>query len=230
MLWRIRAAIHRFLYPWLSVSVRRELLDSVLESVHHHMNGRVLEIGAGRSGRRGRFCPPVETSKLWCFVDLSIQREPHIQADTAKLPFPQDTFDTVLCLEVFEYLDDPLQAMKEIRRVLQPGGRLLLSVPFLHRWDHEHDLWRPTDPGLRSLLEKAGFKLESLENQGGPMAVIVNIVRHLFAKHQKNRRWLLLCLLFYPLLKKMLVMDREFTTRSVTFKTFTTGFFVIARA
>lgn len=46
-----------------------------------------------------------------------------------RLPFPDDSFDAVICSEVLEHVDDPDAAMAEITRVTKPGGRVALSVP-----------------------------------------------------------------------------------------------------
>jgi len=45
------------------------------------------------------------------------------------LPFADRAFDAVFCTEVLEHLKEPLRCLREIRRVLAPGGRLTLSVP-----------------------------------------------------------------------------------------------------
>ena len=230
MLWRIRAAITRRIQPWLRVSLRRELLDSDLETFRDWMTGRVLEIGAGRERRRGAFQPPFEAVSGWLFVDLAPGNRPHVQADAALLPFESACFDTLVCLEVLEYADDPLLAMREMRRVLKPDGFLIVSLPFLHRWDDDHDYWRLTAPGLTFALTRAGFRVEQIATQGGPLAVMVNVARHVLAKHEKGMRWQLFCLILGPILHKMAAMDREITARAPTYRTFTTGLIALARA
>ena len=54
-----------------------------------------------------------------------------VQADVSEygLPFNDTSFDTVTLLSVLQYLSDPAAALAESRRVLRPGGRVLLSVP-----------------------------------------------------------------------------------------------------
>ena len=47
----------------------------------------------------------------------------------AALPFGDGVFDAVFCTEVLEHLKEPVRCLREIRRVLTPGGRLTLSVP-----------------------------------------------------------------------------------------------------
>lgn len=60
-------------------------------------------------------------------------------ADAARLPFPDASFDRVICSEVLEHVPDPDAALAEIARVLKPGGRFALSVP---RWWPEAICWR----------------------------------------------------------------------------------------
>jgi len=49
--------------------------------------------------------------------------------EAAKLPFPDRSYDLVTCLDVVEHLDDDVAAFREMRRVLRPGGHLLVTVP-----------------------------------------------------------------------------------------------------
>ncbi len=51
------------------------------------------------------------------------------QADIQQLPFPAETFSTIFCCETIEHVPDPAQAVRELGRVLRPGGRLFLTVP-----------------------------------------------------------------------------------------------------
>ncbi|AFY29372.1 class I SAM-dependent methyltransferase [Cyanobium gracile] len=50
--------------------------------------------------------------------------------DIVEIPAPSESFDVVLCTEVFEHLPDPLAAVKELTRLLGPGGQLLITAPF----------------------------------------------------------------------------------------------------
>jgi SAM-dependent methyltransferase len=55
-----------------------------------------------------------------------------VKMDIHKMPFENTSFDVVLCNHVLEHVSDDIQAMKEIARVLRPGGFAILQVPFFH--------------------------------------------------------------------------------------------------
>lgn len=78
-----------------------------------------------------------------------------ITGDLRAMPFEEGSVDAVLCTEVLEHCEDPFQAMREIRRVLKPGGLLLVTSPFLWPWHGTHDyrdFWRFTHQGWELLL------------------------------------------------------------------------------
>jgi SAM-dependent methyltransferase len=167
----------RALDRWLGYSERRRLLDRALEAQRPHMHGRVLEIGAGEDRRRGCFIPPVEDADLWLTLDLDPAARPHVIANLLRLPLPPGAFDAALCLEMIEYVDDPLQALAELRRALAPGGALIMSVPFMHHADAPSDRWRLTGSGWRMLLDRAGFEVLELHSQGGALSAAAHTLK-----------------------------------------------------
>jgi SAM-dependent methyltransferase len=58
-----------------------------------------------------------------------------VQGDAQRLPFPDHAFNFVMCNSVIEHLPDDVQAMREMSRVLKPGGTLLLSTPSVYFHD-----------------------------------------------------------------------------------------------
>ena len=82
-----------------------------------------------------------------------------------ELPYEDGTFDLVTAFDVVEHMDDDLAGLTEMRRVLRPGGRVLLFVPtFMFLWglqdDVSHHRRRYRLPELRRVLEQAGFEVE----------------------------------------------------------------------
>lgn len=67
--------------------------------------------------------------------------------DAALLPYPDDTFDAAVCIEVFEHLFEPHKAAREILRILKPGGVLVATVPNAAYWRRRVELllgcWNP---------------------------------------------------------------------------------------
>jgi ubiquinone/menaquinone biosynthesis C-methylase UbiE len=68
---------------------------------------------------------------------LKNSRVTQIQADITRLPYADQTFDSIVCGWVLEHLPDPKPGLRELARVLKPGGRMLLMVTedtFLGAW------------------------------------------------------------------------------------------------
>jgi 2-polyprenyl-3-methyl-5-hydroxy-6-metoxy-1,4-benzoquinol methylase len=57
-----------------------------------------------------------------------------IQGNIYDLPYESDSFDLALCLEVLEHIEDDQRAIREIARVLKPGGVLIAAVPYTYYW------------------------------------------------------------------------------------------------
>jgi SAM-dependent methyltransferase len=131
---------------------------------------RLLNLGAGF-----RVSPP---------GFLGVDREGYLgidlRADLCALPFPSDTVDGILCEMVLEHVPDALDAIAEFHRVLKPGGRLYIAVPFL--WPYHaspHDYWRWTLSGV----ERAFRKFDRIEVgvTGGPTTTLVNVLHEWLA-------------------------------------------------
>jgi len=87
------------------------------------------------------------------------------QGAAEALPYEDASFDLVTGLDVVEHLDDDVAGLKEMRRVLRPGGRALLFVPaFMFLWgvqdDISHHRRRYTLLDLKMRLRKAGLEVE----------------------------------------------------------------------
>lgn len=96
-------------------------------------------------------------AKLPAVERITLDSEMHgvqVQADLQALPFPQDHFDAVICNHVLEHVDDDMQAMRELYRVLKPQGWAILQVPQdLARADTYED---PTITGREARLKAFG--------------------------------------------------------------------------
>lgn len=115
----------------------RRRLDSWLDRIlPQHGNGyRLLDVGCGtgnqlaRLGRRGFDVAGVDGSPEMLTQARAINLRVDIrQADVEAIPFADGSFDFVLCLEVLRYLPNPLACLREMGRVLKPGGVCLATA------------------------------------------------------------------------------------------------------
>lgn len=89
------------------------------------------------------------------------------KADVTNLPFEDQSFDFITALDVIEHLDDDVQALREWRRVLKPGGRVFIFVP-AHRWlwslqdEISHHRRRYTKATLRRTIADSGLGIDRM--------------------------------------------------------------------
>jgi SAM-dependent methyltransferase len=111
------------------------------------------------------------------YINLDLFPMPGVDvaADAERLPFPGDIFQRVECDAVLEHVRDPRQVMREIRRVLAPGGYAHLVTPFCHPF-HEYpkDFRRFTIDGLKEIA--APLEVVAQGWRTGPTATLLIIV------------------------------------------------------
>ncbi|MBF0216872.1 MAG: class I SAM-dependent methyltransferase [Candidatus Omnitrophica bacterium] len=123
-----------------------------------------------------------------------------VVGDLLNIPAKDSAFDRILCLQVLEHVKEPITLLKELRRVLKPGGDLLLTAP--QGWG-EHmkpeDYFRFTSYGLRHLAGQAGMEVSSIEPLGGFFNYLGNRIQYIplvaFSR-VKNGFWRLMVLPF----------------------------------
>jgi SAM-dependent methyltransferase len=85
------------------------------------------------------------------------------------LPWDDDTFDLITCLDVIEHVPDDVVALEELRRVSRPGGWLLVTVPaYQALWslhdEANHHYRRYSRPSLRGAASAAGWQVQRLSS------------------------------------------------------------------
>lgn len=146
-----------FLNPFFIArrALRQEIADASKE-----LSGRLLDVGCGTQPYRDLLghC-------IYIGMDIDSPRTRGLDLadayyDGTCFPFEDASFNSVVCNQVLEHVFNPDEFVAELRRVLAPNGRLLLTVPFV--WDEHEQPWdyaRYSSYGLRALLERHGFEL-----------------------------------------------------------------------
>ena len=97
------------------------------------------------------------------------------------IPVDDASFDVVLCLQVLEHVPDPAAAVRELRRAVKPGGRVLLSTHGVYPYHpNPEDLWRWTHSGLDRLFRENGdWSSVSVTAGAGTAGTVAMLAAHL---------------------------------------------------
>jgi SAM-dependent methyltransferase len=115
---------------------------------------RVLDVGCGAKPYEPLFAP-YATSYIG--VDPVENPRAELRGSVEALPVDDGSFDVVLCNQVLEHCDHPGQAVRELRRVTAPGGRVLASTHGVMPYHPSPtDYWRWTHAGLEKLFVENG--------------------------------------------------------------------------
>lgn len=179
---RLRQLMHHLRYTPLHPQYLAFRFENMrYKLVAAEVDGRVLDIGCGRQPLR-KFL--TKDCKYFSLDYPSTGKtlygaRPGTFGDAHKLPFANESFDTVIMLEVLEHLTDPLIALQETSRIVTTGGRIIISTPFLYPiHDAPGDYTRWTYHGLRYLATKCGLSIHQTYTFGSPIesaALLTNL-------------------------------------------------------
>ena len=149
------------------------LVDKEIERrLRRVASGRLVDVGCGTKPYRDMAAPFV-TEHIG--VDLPDGR--HGQSGVDVLASAYETglgdasFDTVLCTDVLEHLEEPQRAVDEAFRLLRPGGHGIYTAPFFwHLHEEPRDFYRYTHHGLAHLFRRAGFEVVEISALSGFVA------------------------------------------------------------
>jgi ubiquinone/menaquinone biosynthesis C-methylase UbiE len=140
--------------------MRLEGFISLLEAHGFPNRGLALDLGCGHGLRSSLMAKHFQDVKV-IGVDRSLEllemarakeRHPHLSfehADLYRLPYESHSFDFIYSRLVFMHLSEPLKALKEMRRILKPGGRILIEDA-----DRDCMFFEPTPPSFASYWKK----------------------------------------------------------------------------
>jgi len=147
------------------------------QSLRALRDSRILDIGSGNS----RNIVYLHASNSVIRLDYPVTNRrydlrPDVFGDARCLPVADDAFDAIFLFEVLEHLDAPERAIREIRRALQPRGKLFVSVPFVYPIHNApYDFQRFTIHGIRHLLQTLGFEVVQIAQHGNSLLVSMQL-------------------------------------------------------
>lgn len=174
---------------WLNpfYHARRELFRTV-KRLAPQLGGRILDVGCGSK-------PYTDLFAADDYVGLEIDTPENRASKRADyfydgkvFPFPDQSFDSIVCNQVLEHVFTPGLFLGEIWRVLKPGGKLLLTVPFV--WDEHEQPWdyaRYTSFGLKSLLENNGLDVVEQYKLNADIRVLFQLINAYLFKVLRTR-------------------------------------------
>ena len=145
-----------FYHPFFFV--RREIF-CFLKSNSFFLSGTILDFGGGSKPYQSLF----KNSQNYFSIEVLGNKE-NLKSDIyyngSKLPFADNAFDSILCTEVFEHVEKLDDVLDELYRVLKPGGRMIVTTPFMCM-EHEmpYDFRRLSFNGLSNLMKENNFKI-----------------------------------------------------------------------
>jgi SAM-dependent methyltransferase/uncharacterized protein YbaR (Trm112 family) len=203
-------AIHNKLYilgaRWYEY--RQEWFKSSSEST---VPPRVLDAGCGDAWVKKEFDKrnlPLEYHGIDIAVgDKNLEYLMTALADLHYIPYKSNTFDKVFSNSVLEHVENPARVMEEMSRVLVPGGRMYLSLPFLfHLHQIPYDYHRFTKFVIQLYAKKYNLKIVHLWPQGG----FFTLLRYLLTNYglisiNNNLVWKII---FTPITMVLKLLDR----------------------
>ncbi len=130
----------------------------------------VLNIGSGIH----RIAPKVLNVDIYWYLGVDII------ADAHHMPLADGSVDGVICDCILEHVPDPQGVMKELQRILRPGGQAYLCVPFVYPFHAcPNDFYRWSTEGLRLLCK--GMEVEVIASRSGPTSALVALLVTWFA-------------------------------------------------
>ncbi len=156
---------------YLRGDVFRHHQDAFLARHGGGRTGVVVELGGERGYDLGRHFPAAGR-----YLVTNVAGDADARLDLTALGLADASVDTAVCVSVLEHVDDLDAAVAELRRVVAPGGVLLVTVPFLYPEHDRHDVWRLA-PAAWPVVLGDEFEVEVVTRLGGRIATLAMLLQ-----------------------------------------------------
>lgn len=141
--------------------IRKLLRKAIYLRAEKHLKGLLIDIGCGTKQYHNVVAPHVkEHIGIDHFKTLHDKSNIDVFATAYSLPFKNNSFDSAICTEVLEHLEEPSKAIRECWRILKPNSIAIYTTPFIwHVHEEPRDFFRYSPYGLKYLFEANGFEV-----------------------------------------------------------------------
>jgi SAM-dependent methyltransferase len=165
------------------ITFRRYYLDYYLNLTN--FSGKVLDVGGKKDNKRGEFRPQLDNVESWEYLNIDSDSKPDYLCSAEDIPVEDNTFDYIILTDVLEHLENPIDVLKECKRVLKANGTIVITMPFLNGVHADpYDFQRWTDIKHKRELELLKFENIDIKPMGGKVSVIFDIILH--SSHKRN--------------------------------------------
>lgn len=201
----------------LDTFIIRTGLFAAVKRASNLFSGTLIDVGCGQMPYREFI---LAEGKVDRYIGLDLEHndlyltKPDVSWNGITIPLAENSVDCALTTEVLEHCSDPAGVLREIFKILRPGGVLFLTVPFL--WplhDVPHDHYRFTPYSLARHLEDAGFENVELQPLGGWDDSLAQMIG-LYVRRRPMPRYVnaLLSFLVWPVMYLYVRLQRKFCT------------------
>ncbi len=172
-------------HNWLIFRIINPEIKKRLES---YASGKLIDIGCGIK-------PYKEMASAYVTEHVGVDHKESLHdksnvdliGTAYKIPSDDNCFDTALCTDVLEHLEDPQKAVSEAYRVLKKGGYAIYTVPFFwHVHEQPRDFYRYTKYGLKYIFKEAGFEIVEIKPLSGFIVMMSQLLVYFLYKFRRG--------------------------------------------
>ncbi len=167
--------------------IRNSLRGAITTRASRYLKGRLIDVGCGTKQYEGCLGEGITEH-----LGLDRMESPHglqkvdLIGTAYDIPVEDNSFDSILCTEVLEHLEEPSRALTECRRALKPGGYALFTSPFIwHLHEEPRDFFRYSKHGLQYLFTTNDFQVVEITPLNGFWATFGQLF--VYNLHSYNR-------------------------------------------